>query len=140
MVPGIWQKELCGCEYGSWGMEMTLDHPGGPVKSQGPQEREAGGAESEKEMWRPKQRLSDAIAARSPKPRHASTSRRFKRLRNRPPPAPPEPPEAGQPCPHLVSAQGAPCQTAGLQHSELLHLYCFKPLGLWCFAAEAIRN
>lgn len=23
---------------GSWGMKMTLDHPGGPVKSQGPHE------------------------------------------------------------------------------------------------------
>lgn len=105
-------------------MEMTLDHPGGPVKSQGPHEREAGGAESEKETRRQKQRLSDAIAVRSPKPRRASTSRRFQRLRSR---FPQEPLEGSQPCPHPVLAQGAPCRTAGLQHSEPLNLYCFKP-------------
>lgn len=67
---------------GSWGMEMTLDHPGGPVKSQGPHERESGGAESEK-MWQQKQRLSKATSVRSPKPRRASTSRCFRSLRNR---------------------------------------------------------
>lgn len=46
--------------------------------------------QSEKEMQRQKQRLGNAIAVRSPKPRHASASRCFQRPRSRFPPTPPK--------------------------------------------------